>query len=466
MKLWQGRFSQNTSELLDKFNASITFDKRLAEYDIKGSIVHARMLGRQNIITREDAEKIEDALNIISAEIKSGGFQFKIEDEDIHMAVETRLREIIGTAGGKLHTARSRNDQVALDLRLYLRDELAGIREKLKGFIETLLELAKEHIDVIMPGYTHLQIAQPILYSHYLLAYVRMFFRDYSRFEEIGKRLNYSPLGAGALAGTTFPIDRHFTAEELGFTAPTENSIDSVSDRDSVLETLAASSIMMMHISRFAEEIILFSTSEFGFFELSDAFSTGSSIMPQKKNPDVAELARGKTGRVYGSLVSALTMMKGLALAYDKDLQEDKEALFDCADTVNSVLEIFPRMLVSMKINKTTMREAAAKGFSTATDYADYLVLKGESFRDAHEIAGKTVAYSLSAGKTLQSLSVDEFRQFSSKVDSEVYDFISVETSVNRRSSYGGTSKSAVLAQIENAEKLLTSLKVSVDEQT
>ncbi|MDR2400286.1 MAG: argininosuccinate lyase [Deferribacteraceae bacterium] len=455
MKLWKGRFSERTNELLDKFNASITFDKRLAEYDICGSLAHVKMLAKQNIISKEDASVIEDALKRILSEIKSGEFRFNIEDEDIHMAVEVRLTEIAGSVGGKLHTARSRNDQVALDLRLYLRDELAKINGKIKDFSLGLLELAEKQLGVIMPGYTHMQIAQPILFSHYLLAYLQMLLRDYARFKEIRQRLNLSPLGAGALAGTTFPIDRRFTAEKLGFAAPTENSIDSVSDRDSVLETLAASSILMMHLSRFSEEIVLYSTSEFAFFELSDAFSTGSSIMPQKKNPDVTELVRGKTGRVYGSLIALLTAMKGLPLAYNKDLQEDKEPLFDTLDTVNAVLEIFPPMLLSMRINSDAMYSAAAKGFSTATDLADYLVLKGESFRNAHEAAGRAVSYSISVGKGLQKLSLEEFRQISPKVEEDVYGFISVEAAVNRRKSYGGTAKEQVLVQIENAKKLL-----------
>jgi argininosuccinate lyase len=457
MKLWKGRFSEKTSALLDKFNASITFDKRLAQYDIQGSIAHVRMLARQKIIREGDAQAIENALNVISGEIADGTFEFNIEDEDIHMAIEARLTRLT-QSGGKLHTARSRNDQVVLDIKLYLRDELSKIRGELKEFIETLLRLAEEHIDIIMPGYTHMQIAQPILFSHYLLAYLQMLLRDHQRFTETARRLNFSPLGAGALAGTTFPIDRHFTAETLGFTAPTENSVDSVSDRDFAIETLAASSILMAHLSRFSEEIILYSTAEFGFFELSDAFSTGSSIMPQKKNPDVAELVRGKTGRVYGSLTALLTAMKGLPLAYNKDLQEDKEALFDALDTVHTVLEIFPPMLESMNIKADVMRKAAEKGFSTATDFADYLVLKGESFRNAHEIAGKTVAYALSAGKLLQELSIEEFRRFSSKAEEDIYGFISVEASVDRRSSYGGTSKQAVLKQIENVKKLLPTL--------
>jgi argininosuccinate lyase len=457
MKLWKGRFSEKTSAMLDKFNASITFDKRLAQYDIQGSIAHVRMLARQKIIPEDDAQAIENALNVISVEIADGAFEFNIEDEDIHMAIEARLTRLT-QSGGKLHTARSRNDQVALDIRLYLRDELSKIRGKLKVFIETLLRLAEEHLEIIMPGYTHMQIAQPILFSHYLLAYLQMLLRDHQRFAETARRLNFSPLGAGALAGTTFPIDRRFTAEALGFTAPTENSIDSVSDRDFAIETLAASSILMAHLSRFSEEIILYSTSEFGFFELSDAFSTGSSIMPQKKNPDVAELVRGKTGRVYGSLTALLTAIKGLPLAYNKDLQEDKEALFDALDTINTVLEIFPPMLESMNIKADVMRRAAEKGFSTATDFADYLVLKGESFRNAHETAGKTVAYALSAGKLLQELSIEEFRRFSPKAEEDIYSFISVEASVNRRASYGGTSKQAVLKQIENVKKLLATL--------
>ncbi len=388
-KLWGGRFTQPTDKFVEEFTASIDFDKRLYRQDIRGSIAHARMLGRQGIITAADAESIVGGLQEILDRIEAGDFDFSVSLEDIHMNVEARLSEAIGEAGKRLHTGRSRNDQVALDIRLYLRDEIADVNAYLDRLIDSLLFQAEHNLDVIMPGYTHLQVAQPILFSHHMMAYVEMFSRDKGRMADCLKRLNALPLGAGALAGTTFPIDREYVAEQLGFPEVTRNSLDSVSDRDFSLEFISASSILMMHLSRFSEELILWSSSEFSFIDLSDSFCTGSSIMPQKKNPDVPELVRGKTGRVYGNLMALLTVMKSLPLAYNKDMQEDKEPLFDTIDTVKGSLKIFADMIREMKVKADNMRNAAARGFSTATDVADYLVRKGLPFRDAHEVVGK-----------------------------------------------------------------------------
>lgn len=457
-KLWAGRFSLPTDKFVEEFNASIDFDKRLAEFDIKGSIAHVLMLAKQKIILQEEAETIKNGLLEILSEIKEGRFSYKIEDEDIHMAIEKRLTEKVGSVAGKLHTARSRNDQVALDFRLFLRSEIENIRDYIKSLMTVLLNRAKAEIDAIMPGYTHLQTAQPILFSHYLMAYFQMFKRDHQRFFDLLKRLNFSPLGAGALAGTTFDIDREFVANKLNFTAPTENSLDSVSDRDFALEFLSAASICQMHLSRFSEELILFSTSEFQFIELSDDFCTGSSIMPQKKNPDIPELIRGKTGRVYGNMLSLFTTMKGLPLAYNKDMQEDKEPVFDTVDTLKGSLKIFAPMIEKMKVNRDKMYSAAKLGFSTATDFADYLVRKGVPFRQAHHIVGKTVAYCIDKNVNLFDLKLEEFKQFCDKVDSDIYEFITVEASVNSRKATGGTSKSAVEKQIAEGENFLNEI--------
>jgi len=451
-KLWGGRFTQPTDKFVEEFTASIDFDKRLYHQDIRGSIAHARMLGKQKIIPMADVEKIVQGLQEILTQIEAGNFDFSISLEDIHMNIESRLSAKIGEAGKRLHTGRSRNDQVALDIRLYLRDELVEISAYLELLIDSLLFQAEKNMDVIMPGYTHLQTAQPILFAHHMLAYVEMFKRDIGRIEDCLKRANVLPLGAGALAGTTFPIDREHVAELLDFPAVTRNSLDSVSDRDFALEFLADASILMMHLSRFSEELILWSTSEFKFIELSDGFCTGSSIMPQKKNPDVPELVRGKTGRVYGNLMALLTVMKSLPLAYNKDMQEDKEPLFDTIDTVKGSLKIFADMIREMRVNVATMRQAAAKGFSTATDVADYLVRKGMPFRDAHEVVGKSVAYCISEKKDLPELSIEEWKSFSDKIDEDIYDAITLEASVNARRATGGTALERVKAEIERAK--------------
>jgi len=447
-KLWGGRFSQPTDKFVEEFTASISFDKRLYHQDIRGSIAHARMLGKQGIIPLQDVEKIIHGLQEILTQIEAGHFNFSVGLEDIHMNIEARLSERIGEAGKRLHTGRSRNDQVALDIRLYLRDELVEISAYLELLIDSLLFQAEENLGVIMPGYTHLQTAQPILFSHHMLAYVEMFKRDKGRMEDCLKRTDVLPLGAGALAGTTFPIDREHVAELLDFPEVTRNSLDSVSDRDFALEFLAASSILMMHLSRFSEELIIWSTSEFKFVDLSDGFCTGSSIMPQKKNPDVPELVRGKTGRVYGNLMALLTVMKSLPLAYNKDMQEDKEPLFDTIDTVKGSLKIFADMIREMRVNAENMREAAAKGFSTATDVADYLVRKGMAFRDAHEVVGKSVRYCIEHGKDLPDLTLAEWQHFSPKIEADISEAITLEASVNARRATGGTALERVKAEI------------------
>lgn len=450
-KMWAGRFTEKTEKIVEDFNASISFDKRMALFDVKGSIAHAKMLSKQGVIPEEDACNIERGLNQIIDEIKENKFEYRIEDEDIHMAVERRLTAIVGDAGGRLHTARSRNDQVALDFRLYLKSGAESVRVALQECLKAIYDKARANLDVIMPGYTHLQTAQPVLYSHYIMAYFQMLRRDYERFCELLERMDYSPLGACALAGTSFDIDRNYTAQLLGFKAPTENSIDSVSDRDFALEFLSDSAICMMHLSRFCEELILHSTSEFAFIELSDGFCTGSSIMPQKKNPDIPELIRGKTGRVYGHLMGLFTVMKGLPLAYNKDMQEDKEGVFDALDTVYSTIRIFTQMLSRIAVKKDKMYEAAEKGFSTATDMADYLVKKGLAFRSAHHVVGRAVQYASSNGKMLSELTLDELKSFSELIEDDIFSFITVESSVNSRKSYGGTSRDAVMIQLENA---------------
>jgi argininosuccinate lyase len=452
-KLWGGRFSQPTDTFVEEFTASIDFDKRLYRQDIRGSIAHARMLGRQKIIPMADVDAIISGLEEILARIEAGEFDFSVSLEDIHMNIEARLSAAIGEAGKRLHTGRSRNDQVAVDIRLYLRDEIAEVVRYLDLLSDALLFQAEQNLGVIMPGYTHLQVAQPILFSHHMLAYVEMFRRDRGRMEDCAKRLNVLPLGAGALAGTTFPIDREYVAEQLEFADVTRNSLDSVSDRDFALEFLSASSILMMHLSRFSEELILWSTSEFDFIELSDSFCTGSSIMPQKKNPDVPELVRGKTGRVYGNLMALLTVMKSLPLAYNKDMQEDKEPLFDTIDTVKGSLKIFSDMVREMKVKAEVMREAAARGFSNATDVADYLVRTGMPFREAHEVVGKSVRYCIEHGKRLEELSPGEWQSFSERIGTDIYDAITLEASVNARRATGGTALERVKAEIERLKR-------------
>jgi len=451
-KLWGGRFTQPTDKFVEEFTASINFDKRLYHQDIRGSIAHATMLGKQGIIPIEDVEAIVTGLKAILDQIEAGTFDFSVSLEDIHMNIEARLSQRIGDAGKRLHTGRSRNDQVALDIRLYLRDELVEISAYIDLLIDALIFQAEENLSVIMPGFTHLQTAQPILFSHHMLAYHEMLKRDKARMEDCLKRTNVMPLGAGALAGTTFPIDREYVAELLDFPEVTRNSLDSVSDRDFALEFCAAASIMMMHLSRFSEELILWSTSEFKFVDLSDSFCTGSSIMPQKKNPDVPELVRGKTGRVYGNLMALLTIMKSLPLAYNKDMQEDKEPLFDTIDTVKGCLKVFADMVREMRVNPVRMKAAAAAGFSTATDVADYLVRKGIAFRDAHEIVGKTVRYCIENGTDIPELLLAQWQLFSPRIEDDIFASITLEASVNARRATGGTALERVKAEIARAK--------------
>ena len=452
-KPWSGRFTQKTDKLVEEFNASISFDKRLYKHDIMGSIAHARMLTKVGIIKKREAERIITGLKAIEKEIEAGKFRFTSDMEDIHMAIEKRLIEKTGPVGGKLHTARSRNDQVALDIRLYLRDEIGEVKGLIRELQKTFVGIAKKNLDCIMPGYTHLQRAQPILFSHHLLAYYEMLKRDNERLADCYKRVNVMPLGSGALAGSPYPLNREFVAKELGFTGVTGNSLDAVSDRDFCIEFCSAAAILMMHLSRLSEEMILWSSSEFGFIELSDAFSTGSSLMPQKKNPDVPELMRGKTGRVYGNLVSLLTTMKALPLAYNKDMQEDKEALFDTIATIKECLKVFSPMLRTMKLNKKKMLDATKSGFLTATDAADYLVKKGVPFRESHHIAGRVVAYCIKTSQGLEDLSIDEWRGFSKAFGKDIKEVISVEASVKSRKAKGGTAPEAVKRRLKEIER-------------
>ncbi len=448
-KPWGGRFSQPTHELVEQFTASIMFDRRLYRYDIQGSIAHCRMLAKCGIVTDQEAATIIQGLQEITGEIARGDFVFDVRWEDIHMHVERRLIEKVGPVGGKLHTARSRNDQVALDMRLYLRDEVHAILGEIGQLQRTLVDLAEVHLDQLMPGYTHLQRAQPIRFSHHLLAYYEMLERDRQRFEDCLTRVNVLPLGAGALATTTYPIDRAYVAQLLDFPALAENSLDAVSDRDFVIECCAASSILMMHLSRFSQEITLWCSAEFGFIELADAFATGSSIMPQKKNPDVAELVRGKTGRVYGHLQGVLAVMKGLPLAYNSDMQEDKEALFDVIDTVKACLRVFTPLLETLTLCPDRMREAAAEGFGTATDMADYLAAKGLPFRQAHEIVGRVVRHCLEHRRTLQDLPLTELHTFSPLFDSDVFQAIALDAAVDRRQVRGGPARALVADRLK-----------------
>ena len=454
-KLWGGRFKQSTDALMESFSASISFDKRLYACDIEGSIAHCKMLARCKIISSSESQKIQKGLKRILRECDEGKFEYSDKLEDIHMNIESRLREIVGSVAGKLHTARSRNDQVCLDIRLYLRNEVDDTVKEIERLCKSLVALAKKNIDKVIPGYTHLQKAQPVLLSHHLLAYVEMLLRDKDRFLDARKRINVMPLGSAALAGTNFPIDRSYTAKLLKFPEISHNSMDAVADRDFAAEFCSVSSILMMHLSRFCEELVIWNSSEFGFVELSDAFTTGSSIMPQKKNPDAAELIRGKSGRVFGNLVSLLTLMKGLPLAYNKDLQEDKEPLFDSADTIKVCLKIFTDMMKSAKFTLPSDKELEASGFLTATDMADYLVLKGVPFREAHEITGKTVAYCLDEQKTLGDISLSELRKISKRFEKDVSEHIALKNSVDRKNVYGGTAKKQVKAQISRLTKKL-----------
>ncbi|MGB9710212.1 MAG: argininosuccinate lyase [Thermodesulfovibrio sp.] len=454
-KPWGGRFKEGTAKTLEEFSQSISFDHKLWREDIDGSIAHAKMLHKQGIINAFELEQILRGLKEIAKEIEQGKFQFKEELEDVHMNIERALIEKIGSAGAKLHTARSRNDQVATDLRLYLRKKVSKLIEQLTEIEKTFISIAEKHIDTIMPGYTHLQKAQPVLLAHHLLAYAWMFERDRERLKEALKRINKCPLGACAIAGSSLPIDREFTARELEFEGVIPNSIDAVSDRDFVLDVLYCGAMVMMHLSRFAEELILWATDEFKFIELPDRFSTGSSMMPQKKNPDPAELIRGKTGRVYGNLLSLFTTMKGLPLTYNRDMQEDKEPVFDTVETVSMSLKIVNEMLPEIKFIKDKMKEASEKGFTTATDLAEYLVKKGVPFRNAHEITGKIVLYCIEEGKNLTDLSMEEFKKFSSKIDRDVYEILTSEGSIEAKISYGSSSKKSVKEQIKLLKKRL-----------
>ncbi len=449
-KMWAGRFQKEESKDVNDFNSSIKFDGRMFESDITGSIAHATMLGHQGIISVSDSNLICKTLAEILEDIKSGKLELDPEAEDIHMFVEAELTKRIGEVGKRLHTSRSRNDQVALDIRIELKKDILEIKELLNNLLNSIIDLAEKNKETIMPGYTHLQRAQPITYANYLLAYAYMLKRDLGRFEDTYKRMNYSPLGACALAGTTYPIDRKLVADKLGFDGVMMNSLDSVSDRDSVVELASAISICMMHLSRFSEEIILHCSWEFKFIDLDDAYSTGSSIMPQKKNPDIAELVRGKTGRVYGDLITLLTMLKGLPLAYNKDMQEDKEAIFDSVDTLKQCLKIFTPMLNTIKVNKENMRNAAAKGFINATDLADYLVKKGMAFRDAYKISGTIVAYCIENNTILEKVSLDTYKKYSELFENDVYEYINLETCTFKRTSLGASGIESVEAQIKD----------------
>jgi argininosuccinate lyase len=452
-KPWSGRFTEATNELVEEFTASVPYDWRLYPYDIAGSMAHATMLGKTGIIAKKEASRIVRGLEEILKEIAAGDFDFRVELEDIHMNIEDRLIRKIGPVGGKLHTARSRNDQVALDFRMYVRDEIAEIHELLGSFQKALVELADRYRDVVLPGYTHLQRAQPVLFGHHLLAYYEMFERDRGRLADCFRRVNIMPLGAGALAGTVLPIDRNFTADQLRFSGIAENSMDAVSDRDFAIEFTAACAQIMMHLSRLSEELVLWSSSEFGFITIADAFTTGSSIMPQKKNPDVAELTRGKTGRVYGSLMALLTIMKGLPLAYNRDMQEDKEPVFDAADTVTLSLSVFIGMLKAVTVHKDAMRRAAEDGFITATDLADYLVRKGMPFRRAHEVVGKAILRANELECGLVTMPLKEYKKLSPLINEDVYDALSVEASVGRRTSYGGTAPANLKKRLRALQK-------------
>ena len=455
MALWAGRFSKEIDETVNAFNSSIAFDARMYKHDVQGSIAHATMLGKCGIISEEDSEIIIKGLKEILADIESGKLEFDPNAEDIHMFIEAELTKRYGDVGKRLHTSRSRNDQVALDLRLYLRDEIAEIRSMVHNLCEVLITLAEKNTETVMPGYTHLQRAQPVTFAHHLMAYVQMFIRDIDRLNDTAKRMNVCPLGSGALAGTTYNIDREMPAELLGFDAPMANSLDGVSDRDYCIELANTLSIIMMHLSRFSEEVVLWCSWEFKFIELDDAYATGSSIMPQKKNPDITELIRGKTARVYGDLNTLLTMMKGLPLAYNKDMQEDKEAIFDAVDTVKLCVNTFIPMMETLTVNAENMRAAAAKGFINATDCADYLVKKGMPFRDAYKISGTLVAECILKGLTLETLPIEEYKKMTELFDEDVYKAISLETCVKGRLSQGGPSPKAVAVQIEIAKKQL-----------
>ena len=454
-QLWGGRFTKETDKLVYNFNASISFDQKFYAQDIRGSIAHVTMLQKQGILTKEEKESIIEGLKGIQADVENGTLEITDEYEDIHSFVEANLIDRIGDAGKKLHTGRSRNDQVALDMRLYTRDEIEALDTLLKELLEVLLKLMKEHIETYMPGFTHLQKAQPVTLAHHLGAYFEMFKRDRLRMKDIRKRMNYCPLGAGALAGTTYPLDREYTAELLGFDGPTLNSMDSVSDRDYLIEMLSAMSTVMMHLSRFCEEVIIWNSNEYQFVEIDDAYSTGSSIMPQKKNPDIAELVRGKTGRVYGALMSLLTTMKGIPLAYNKDMQEDKELVFDAIDTTKGCLALFTGMLRTMRFRKQRMEDSAKNGFTNATDAADYLVNHGVPFRDAHGIVGQLVLYCIDKNIALDDMSLEEYKAISPVFEEDIYEAISMKTCVEMRNTIVAPGKSAMEQAIALEEAYL-----------
>ena len=463
-QLWGGRFTKETDKLVYNFNASISFDQKFYAQDIRGSIAHVTMLQKQGILTKEEKESIIEGLKGIQADVENGTLEITDEYEDIHSFVEANLIDRIGDAGKKLHTGRSRNDQVALDMRLYTRDEIEALDTLLKELLEVLLKLMKEHIETYMPGFTHLQKAQPVTLAHHLGAYFEMFKRDRLRMKDIRKRMNYCPLGAGALAGTTYPLDREYTAELLGFDGPTLNSMDSVSDRDYLIEMLSAMSTVMMHLSRFCEEVIIWNSNEYQFVEIDDAYSTGSSIMPQKKNPDIAELVRGKTGRVYGALMSLLTTMKGIPLAYNKDMQEDKEWVFDAIDTTKGCLALFTGMLKTMQFNKERMAESARHGFTNATDAADYLVNHGVPFRDAHGIVGRLVLLCIEKKIALDDLPLDEYKEICPVFEEDIYEAISLKTCVNKRLTIGAPGHDAMAQVIKICQDYLSAYEDGVSE--
>lgn len=452
-KMWKGRFTKSATQSANEFNASIQFDQRFYAQDIQGSTAHARMLAKQGILTQKEADTIVSTLAQIKEDIEAGKIEFTIENEDIHMNIEAVLTERIGDIGKKLHTARSRNDQVAVDFRLYMRQEIDLIIALIEKLKDTVYEIARANQETIMPGYTHLQRAQPVTLAHYMLAYYQMFFRDASRLADCRKRLNLMPLGSGALAGTTYDTDRHFMAKELDFDGICPNSIDAVSDRDFALEFLSDASIVMMHLSRFCEELILWNSTEFGFIDMDDAFSTGSSIMPQKKNPDMAELIRGKTGRVYGDMITLFTLMKSLPLAYNKDMQEDKPPVFDAVDTLKASIGIFTEMISTVTFNKDTMRAAVKNGFMNATDAADYLVRKGIPFRDCHEIIGKIVLYCVNNNTAIEDIPLETLKEFSDKFDEDIYENITAEACINAKKSTGSTSFASVREQLDAIKK-------------
>ncbi len=457
-KPWAGRFTEPTDAFVEAFTASVGFDQRLFRHDIAGSKAHAQMLAHIGVLTDDECQKILLGLDQVQTEIESGQFQWSVSLEDVHMNVEARLTALIGDAGKKLHTGRSRNDQVATDIRLYLRDEIDAIQVELTRLQTALIDLAEREADAIMPGFTHLQVAQPVTFGHHMLAWLEMLLRDGQRLADCRKRMNIMPLGSAALAGTSYPIDREFTAKLLGFEGVTENSLDAVSDRDFAIEFCAAASLLMTHLSRFSEELILWASAQFDFVDIPDSFCTGSSIMPQKKNPDVPELVRGKTGRVNGHLISLLTLMKGQPLAYNKDNQEDKEPLFDVIDTLRGSLKVYADMMATLTINRDKMEQAALQGFSTATDLADYLVRKGMPFRDAHEVVGKAVRLGVDTNRDLAEMSLDELQQFSTVIDSDVFEVLTLQGSVAARNHIGGTAPDQVKAAAARARHRLQTI--------